>query len=80
MQMIVMERWKMSEFIKPCVYNPRQAENRIKELEDKVSNLERIIDSQHRTIDKYQQIFKLQEAQIERLQHDSKLQDNQQKV
>lgn len=70
----------MSEFIKPLVYNPRQAENRIKELEDKVSNLERIIDSQQRTIDKYQQIFKLQEAQIERLQHDSKLQDNQQKV
>ena len=57
----------MSEYVKPWVYNPRTAEKRIQELEADISSLERIITTQKSTIDTYQQIFLLQEAEIKRL-------------
>lgn len=57
----------MSEYVKPWVYNPRTAEKRIQELEADISIFERIITTQKSTIDKYQQIFLLQEAEIKRL-------------
>ena len=81
----------MSEFVKPWVYNPRVTEEKIAELEarvtdqmwaimrlkeentnlklqlDEVETLKRIIDSQHRTIDTYGKIFKLQEVELVRL-------------
>lgn len=57
----------MSEYVKPLVYNPKTAEKRIQELEADISSLERIITTQKSTIDKYQQIFLLQEAEIKRL-------------
>jgi len=57
----------MSDFVKPLVYNPKTAEEKIEELESKVASLERIIDTQQNTINKYQQVFLLQEAELERL-------------
>ena len=91
MEMIVTGRQKMSEFVKPWVYNPRVTEEKIAELEarvtdqmwsimklkeentnlklqlDSIESLKRIIDIQQNTINTYNKIFKLQEAELEKL-------------
>ena len=68
---------------KPLVFNYREYDTlrdqandmavEIADLKAKVQSQERIIDTQHNTIEKYQQIFKLQEEELERYRHDSKL-------
>lgn len=47
--------------------------DKVKRLETDNKMLESINKIQHNTIETYQQIFKLQEAELERLRHDSKL-------
>lgn len=58
----------------------RMGEHEIEALKTENKVLENIINSQKRTIESYQQIFRLQEAEIERLRHDNQLQNNKQKV
>jgi len=75
---------------KPLVFNYREYDTlrdkandmavEIESLRTQNKSLENIIYSQQRTIDKYHEIFQLQEAELERLRNDSKLQDHQQKV
>lgn len=68
---------------KPLVFNYREYDTlrdkcndmavEIAQLVEKCKSQERIIETQQRTIDKYQQIFKLQEAELERYRHDNQL-------
>lgn len=84
----------MSDFVKPTVFNPRQAMDRINELEatikrqsdncmklreentdlrieiDKLRQIQQITETQQETISKYEQIFKLQEAELKALRGD----------
>jgi len=53
---------------------------RLKAIEEENGTLNRIIEVQQNTIKIYGQIFQLQESELERLRHDSELQDYQQKV
>ena len=72
------ERIAMGEYKKPWVYNPKTAEERIKELEEQNERFRDIIDTQVKTIDRYHETFKMLEAEVKRLQNDNNTHDNKQ--
>jgi len=67
-------------YTKPTVFNVVTAMQKIDALEEEVSHLRQIVSQQQETINTYGQIFKLQEAELERIRNDNKLQDNQQNM